>query len=320
MTAALLELSGLTVTFRHHQRDVPAVNGVSLTVARGRTLGLVGESGSGKSLTLRAAVGLLPERATARGELRFADRRFTLTQTRALRGTSVAMVFQDASAALDPVLSVGAQLREVLRAKLRMSHRAAAQESVRLLERVGIASAARRQRAYPHELSGGMRQRVMIAMAIAGDPPLLLADEPTTALDVTVQAQILRLLQGLQEQTGMAMILVSHDMAVVAEMCDDVAVMYAGSIVEEGPVEDVLTRPRHPYTRALLSSLPGLHGGDRAALATIGGQPPDLGELPPGCPFAPRCPFAALPCAAAPMTLDDDAHGTACVRAAELAL
>jgi oligopeptide/dipeptide ABC transporter ATP-binding protein len=316
----LLELIDLTVTLAGACGPLAAVRHVGFEVDRGRTLGVVGESGCGKSLTLRALMGLLPESARADAEVRFDQRVFTLDRTSALRGAGAAMIFQDASTALDPVLSVGAQLREVLRAKSGLSRREAGRESVRLFGRVGIPAAARRQRAYPHELSGGMRQRVMIAMAIAGDPALLLADEPTTALDVTVQAQILELLQTLQDQTGMAMILVSHDMAVVGEMCDDIAVMYAGTIVERGSVETVLSRPRHPYTIALLAAVPTGAWDHSDALTTIGGQPPDLGDMPAGCPFAPRCEHARERCSAAPMILDHAGHGTTCVRAEELRL
>ena len=323
-TAPLLEVRDLSVRFPGADAPVCAADSVSFTLAPGRTLGLVGESGCGKSVTLRALLGILPEPGeVAQGEIRFEGRDVAQLGGRELerlRGSRMSMIFQDPSASLNPVLSVGAQLVEVLRVKVGLGRREAAQRAVELLDRVGIPSPERRVHDYPHQLSGGMRQRVMIALSVATDPVLLLADEPTTALDVTIQDQILALLADLQQETGMAMILVSHDLAVIGQCCHDVAVMYAGKVVERGAVDDVLDSPRHPYTAGLLSAMPDLEARGGEPLATIGGQPPDLSDLPPGCPFAPRCRFAQEVCASAPMQLDRPDHGSACVRVDEVTL
>jgi oligopeptide/dipeptide ABC transporter ATP-binding protein len=299
---------------------VRAVDRVSFDVAQRETLGIVGESGCGKSVTLRALIGLqgpgeiLGGKAVLGGEqelLRMSD-----SQMVAVRGNEIGMIFQDPSAALNPVLSVGEQLRETLRVKVRLNRVAADTEAVRLLTRVGIPAAARRARDYPHQFSGGMRQRVMIALALACRPRLLLADEPTKALDVTIQDQILALLTELQGEYGMAMILVSHDLGVIGEVCDHVAVMYAGRIVEYGSMAEVFDTPRHPYTFGLLKSALSLNSelGTRR-LAGIGGQPPDLAALPAGCSFRPRCEHARRACGSASMDLDRDLrdHGSACI-------
>jgi peptide/nickel transport system ATP-binding protein len=236
-------------------------------------------------------------------------------EMRAIRGRQITMIFQDPSASLNPVQPVGTQIAEVLRFKLGLGRSEARDRAVELLRSVGIPSPTERAREYPHQLSGGMRQRVMIAMAVAPGPGLLLADEPTTALDVTVQEQILSLLMQLQEQSGMAMILVSHDLGVIAQTCDDAAVMYAGYVVERGPTDAVINSPRHPYTRALLAAeLVFDPLQSRSRLETIGGQVPDLADLPPGCPFQARCPHARPECREVPMVLDRPAHehGSTC--------
>jgi peptide/nickel transport system ATP-binding protein/oligopeptide transport system ATP-binding protein len=232
-----------------------------------------------------------------------------------IRGKEISMIFQDPTSCLNPVFSVGDQITEMLRMKLHMTRQKATERAFELLDRVGIPSPRRRLKDYPHQLSGGMRQRVMIAIAIASQPKLLLADEPTTALDVTIQDQILSLLAEIREETGMSMILVSHDVGVVAQNADEVVVMYAGKIVERGKVHEVLYKPRHPYTRGLLHAVPKIeHVGQRDPLEPIPGQPPNLANLPQGCPFQPRCPFVQDSCTGVTMELDseDFAHGSAC--------
>jgi oligopeptide/dipeptide ABC transporter ATP-binding protein len=320
----LLQVANLRVGFPAEAGPVIAVNDVSFTLGAGRTLGIVGESGSGKSVTLRTLIDMAPEPAQVLGGrvaleghdvLGLSSRRL-----QRLRGSRISMIFQDPGAALDPVLSIGTQLTEVLRVKCGIGRKEARAEAVALLDRVGIPAPDRRVRDFPHQLSGGMRQRVMIALAMATSPDVLLADEPTTALDVTVQDQILALLADLQAETGMAMILVSHDLALIGQHCHEVAVMYAGRIVELGDVDDVLDNPRHPYTAGLLGAMPDVHEHRGEPLATIGGQPPDLGDLPPGCSFAPRCAHAAPGCEMAPMALDRAEHGSACLRADEVVL
>ena len=296
MSEPLLQVRDLRVTFRG---GVEAVSGVDLDVGRGEVLGVVGESGSGKSVALKAVLGLLPPTARVTGSVRFRGRELLGASDRAmrrLRGGPVAMIFQDPLSALNPVVPVGAQIAEALRLHDRSMRGARARARVaELLDRVAIPQAAERARAYPHEFSGGMRQRAMIAMAMANDPDLLIADEPTTALDVTVQAQILDLLRDLRERRGLGLVLVTHDLGVVAGVADRVAVMYAGRIVEEAPVDALFADPRHPYTRGLIASVPTL-GPRRDRLRAIEGAPPDPSARPPGCAFAPRCPIAAERC------------------------
>ena len=318
MTAALLEVEDLTVAFDADGDVVVAPNQVSFRLAAGGTLGLVGESGSGKSVTLRTIIGLEDAGRVCGGVVVFEGRELTSAtpaQLTGVRGSRISMVFQDAGSALDPVLSIGTQLTEVLRRKRGLDRREAKLKAVELLERVGIPAPELRLRAFPHQLSGGLQQRVMIAIAIACDPILLLADEPTTALDVTIQDQILALLESLREGSGMAMILVSHDLAVVAQACETMAVMYAGHVLECGPTEAVIARSRHPYTEALLQSA-SRSGGPvrRTRFEAIPGQPPDLTDLPTGCPFAPRCTYADELCSTVPVRLDAELplHGTAC--------
>ena len=294
----VLEVEDLAVEFPTHDGVVAAVNGVSFSLSAGETLAVVGESGSGKSVTAMAAMGLVeaPGRVTA-GAVRFSGvDLFGLPEEerRRVRGPGMAMVFQDPLSALNPVFSVGFQIGEMLRVHAGMSRRAARARAVELLEQVRIPGAAGRVGDYPHQFSGGMRQRVMIAMALALGPRVLVADEPTTALDVTVQAQILELLADLRVRTGMGLLLITHDLGVVAEVAYRVAVMYAGRIVETGPAIDVLVAPRHPYTQGLLNSMPGRRPGER--LAAISGAPPSLSHIPSGCPFHPRCPWVVDRC------------------------
>jgi oligopeptide/dipeptide ABC transporter ATP-binding protein len=288
-------------------------------VGRGQTLGLVGESGSGKTVTLRALIGLVPPPGLiVRGEVVFDGRDLVKTTRQALRSArarDIGMIFQDPTVSLNPVLSIGDQLSEALRANVGLKRGAATSRAEELLERVGIRSARARLRAYPHEISGGMAQRVMIALAICANPKLLLADEPTTALDVSVQDQILSLLEDLRLEKGMSMVIVSHDLGVIARACDTVAVMYAGRILERGTVDEVLRKPRHPYTRMLLATIPKLQPNtERKLLVTISGQLPDLASTARGCPFAPRCEYVRPDCAAVPMVVDAPGrtHRSAC--------
>jgi oligopeptide/dipeptide ABC transporter ATP-binding protein len=288
----LLDVRGLRTSFHTRDGVVRAVTGVDLHVNRGEILGLVGESGCGKSVTSLSLMRLIarPGRIEA-GEVVFDGTdllKLPEKRMREIRGNRVSMIFQQPTSSLNPVYSVGHQLGEVLELHRNMKKRAARDRSLELLRMVGIPDPKRRLQAYPHELSGGMAQRVMIAMALACEPELLIADEPTTALDVTIQAQILDLMRGLQADTGTAIILITHDLGVVAEMCDRVAVMYAGEIVEQASVRNLFADPQHPYTRGLIGSVPTL-GDVRDELATIPGSVPNLIDLPDGCRFAPRC-------------------------------
>jgi peptide/nickel transport system ATP-binding protein len=288
----LLDVHGLTTSFRTSEGVVRAVTGVDLSVRRGEILGLVGESGCGKSVTSLSILRLIqpPGRIEA-GEVRFDGRDLMQIPEhgmREVRGNRISMIFQQPTSALNPVLDIGFQIGEVLETHRGMKRNAARQRALELLRMVGIADPERRLRAFPHETSGGMAQRVMIAMALACQPELLIADEPTTALDVTIQAQILDLMRRLQEDTGTAIILITHDLGVVAEMCDRVAVMYAGEIVEEADTRTLFRDPRHPYTKGLISSIPVV-GEIRDELAVIPGSVPNLIDLPAACRFAPRC-------------------------------
>jgi oligopeptide/dipeptide ABC transporter ATP-binding protein len=290
----LLSVANLQTEFVLPQGVLRAVDGVSFTLEAGKTLGVVGESGSGKSVLARSLIGLLPAgiARTPGGRIDFNGRdlrQLDEREMRGVRGKEIAMIFQDPLTSLNPVLTIGRQIEQVLRQHTDLSARAARERAVELLAEVGIADPAQRAREYAHRLSGGMRQRVVIAIALACAPRLLIADEPTTALDVTVQAQILDLLRRLQERHAMAMVLITHNFGVVAQMCDDVAVMYAGRMVEQGSVSDVLRRPRMRYTHALLQSVPRADTEPHARLPAIPGQPPDLTSPPPGCRFAPRC-------------------------------
>jgi dipeptide transport system ATP-binding protein len=294
MAMALLEIEGLSVDFPSAGGMVRAVDGVSLALSAGERLGVVGESGSGKSLAMLAVMGLVPYpgRVTAR-RLAFKGRdllRLSARERRRLAGKSIAMIFQEPTTSLNPCFTIGFQLVEGLRAHEQLGRMAARARAVELLEQVGIPAAPERMRAYPHQLSGGMNQRVMIAMAIACNPEILIADEPTTALDVTIQAQILELLTSLQRDRGMGLILITHNMGVVADTTRRVVVMYGGQIVEERSTAAVFQAPQHPYTAALLAARPGQ--GDAARLATIPGAPPGLHDRPEGCLFGPRCAYA----------------------------
>ncbi|TIM47975.1 ABC transporter ATP-binding protein [Mesorhizobium sp.] len=311
MDAPILSISGLRAVFRIAGRDIAAVQDVDLVIGSGETVALVGESGSGKSVTSLSIIGLLPRKVgrIAEGSIALRRRDGTVTELtgldpeslRKVRGNDIGMVFQEPMTSLNPVYSIGEQIAEPIRIHLGRSHRDAATDAVRLLAQVGIPDPDRRARQYPHELSGGMRQRATIAMALSCDPTLLIADEPTTALDVTIQAQILDLLAALQAQRGMGILFVTHNLGVVAEIADRVAVMYAGRIVESGPVSEVFNRPRHPYTAGLMRSVPRLGQATtlKAAgtpLPTIAGNVPSLALLPKGCSFAPRCALAVDAC------------------------
>jgi peptide/nickel transport system ATP-binding protein len=290
----LVEINDLRVSFD----GVQVLHGVDLSIARGEALGLVGESGSGKSVTWLAALGLLPGKTRVGGSVRLDGEQLIGAGPAVLdnvRGGRVAMIFQDPTSALNPVLSVGRQLAEAVALHRGLSGAAIAAEARRLMELVGIPDAPRRLTAYPHEFSGGQNQRVMIAMALAGQPELLVADEPTTALDVTIQAQILDLINDIRREMSMALVLISHDLGVIAETCDRVAVMYAGRIVEVASAESIFADARHPYTQGLVSSLPPL-GGPRRRLRSIPGAVPDPAALPKGCAFAPRCPDVQPAC------------------------
>jgi peptide/nickel transport system ATP-binding protein len=293
-----VEVRDLTIRLRRPDGNMDLVNGVSFDLAAGEVLGVIGESGAGKSLMLRSLLGMHPAAAEVGGTVRIFGRDLAAMpqhELAALRGRTVSMIFQEPSTALDPVFTVGAQIAETVMRHQGLSHRAAWLRALELLDMVAIPSAARRLRSFPHELSGGTRQRVMIALALSCRPGVLLADEPTTALDATVQIQLLLLLRRLQRELGMSVVFVTHDMAVAAEISDRVAVMYAGRFVEAGPVEPVLLAPRHPYTVGLLRS--SVHAGMRgSALRTIPGSHSDPRELPPGCAFAPRCEFAEDRC------------------------
>jgi oligopeptide/dipeptide ABC transporter ATP-binding protein len=300
MTAhALLEVRGLDVRFRAGRAAVHAVRGVDLDVPAEGVVGIVGESGSGKSATMMAVLGLLPPTAAVAGSVRFEGDELLGTShkhMRRLRGASIAMVFQDPLTSLNRVMTIGAQISEAIRVHDRsVSRKEGRRRAIELLELVAIPAAAQRVDAYPFELSGGMRQRIGIAMAMANDPALLIADEPTTALDVTIQSQVLEILRGIQGQRRVGIVLVSHDLGVIADMADRVAVMYAGRIVEHGDVEDVFYEARHPYTRALLDSQPRFDQPGRR-LVPISGAPPSMANPPAGCAFHPRCPLAEDHC------------------------
>nr|WP_249136813.1 ABC transporter ATP-binding protein [Bradyrhizobium canariense] len=311
----MITIKDLGVAFH----GVPVVRGVDLALRKGEALGLVGESGSGKSVTWLAALGLLPRNARVSGSVRLDGRELLgapAAELDRIRGGRVAMIFQDPASALNPVLTIRRQLCEALALHRHLSGDAVKAEARRLLDLVGIPDAARRLSAYPHEFSGGQVQRIMIAMALAGNPDLLIADEPTTALDATIQAQILELLSTIRREMSMAMVLISHDLGVVAENCDRVAVMYAGRIVEEAPANQLFADPVHPYAQGLIGALPPLDG-PRRRLTAIPGTVPDSARMPSGCAFAPRCALAEEPCGRMAPTLAPIAEdrAVACVRA-----
>ncbi len=319
--SALLEVEDLKTYFATDAGEFRAVDGVSFSIAEGRTLGIVGESGCGKSVTSLSVMGLVPRPGgrIAGGAIRFRGRDLTklpADEMRALRGSEIAMIFQEPMTSLNPAFTIGNQLVEGIVRHRRLDAQAAKAHAIEMLRRVRIPAPEQRFDEYPHKLSGGMRQRVMIAMALACDPALLIADEPTTALDVTIQAQILDLLRRLRDETGTAIVLITHDLGVIAELAHDVVVMYAGKIVERGPVRRVFAWPQHPYTIGLLGAIPQLHR-TRARLATIDGTVPSLADLPDGCRFAARCPFADAKCRSSepPMREMEDGQAVACWRA-----
>ncbi len=325
----LLAVDNLVTTFRTESGVVRAVDGVSFTVAAGETLAVVGESGCGKSVTSLSVLRLVPNppgRIEA-GRIRFRGQdllQLPEREMRAIRGNEISMVFQEPMTSLNPVFTVGAQIGEAIALHQKVGKTEARTRAIEMLKRVGIPAPEQRVDEYPHQLSGGMRQRVMIAMALSCNPALLIADEPTTALDVTVQAQILELIASLQESMGMAVLLITHDLGVVAEVADRVAVMYAGRIVEYAPVADIFARPQHPYTVGLLESLPAMSAG-RDRLRVIPGTVPNPAEFPSGCPFHPRCAIAVAACSGALPALEmapggDSAHQVRCFRAGELAV
>jgi oligopeptide/dipeptide ABC transporter ATP-binding protein len=298
--AALLEVKGLKTQFFVRDNVVRAVDGIDFRVNRGETVGIVGESGSGKSITALSILRLVPEPGRiVEGTISFDGRdvlSFDDDELRKFRGNDVAMIFQDPMSSLNPVLKAGFQIEEAMRAHDRFNKEQAKARVPQLLRRVRIPDAERRAREYPHQFSGGMRQRIMIAMGLSNEPSLLIADEPTTALDVTVQAQILEQLRDLNRELGTAIVLITHNMAVVASICTWVVVMYAGRVVEQGPTEEIFRSPQHPYTWSLLRSIPRIDEKLGGKLLTISGLPPDLTNLPPGCKFHPRCRFTVDRC------------------------
>src|ERR1700686_5486795 len=317
----LLSVKDLEVTFSTDDGIVRAVNGLSLDLEAGKTLGIVGESGSGKSVTALSIMRLIamPPGRIERGTIEFEGQdllKLGEAQMRHIRGNKISMIFQDPMTSLNPVLTIGEQIAETIMLHQHKNRRQAYERSIEMLDVVRIPEAASRIKNYPHQFSGGMRQRVMIAMALACDPQLLIADEPTTALDVTLQAQILDLMRELKAASGAAIILITHDLGVVAEVCDDVAVMYAGEIVERAAVDELFASPQHPYTVGLLGSIPRL---DRRAshLATIEGMVPNMTKLPAGCRFAARCPFVGDACLAAPppFAAVSPGHWSRCIKA-----
>lgn len=310
----LVELRDLTVAFD----GVQVLHGIDLDVGKGEALGLVGESGCGKSVTWLAALGLLPGKARVSGSVQIEGRELiggSRTVLESVRGSRIAMIFQDPSSSLNPVLRIGRQISEALSVHRGLRGEAAKAEALRLIDMVGIPDSRRRFDLYPHEFSGGQCQRLMIAMALAGQPDLLIADEPTTALDATIQAQILDLLIRLRAETGMATVFISHDLGAVSQVCERVCVMYAGRIVEEGSVEQLFSEPRHPYTRGLFDAIPRLDGG-RERLIPIPGTVPNPKHLPEGCSFSPRCPRAVEACRSEqpPLVSLDGGRKLACVR------
>jgi oligopeptide/dipeptide ABC transporter ATP-binding protein len=321
----LLSVSNLAVGFESGGKVLRAVDGVSFDVRKGRTLGIVGESGCGKSVTAFSIMRLLPQPhgKILDGSIRFEGTdlvRATEGELHRIRGGRIGMVFQEPLSALNPVQTIGKQLSEVLLLHKTITKKQALAESIILLGKVGIPSPEVRVGEYPHQLSGGMRQRVVIAMALSCNPSLLIADEPTTALDVTIQAQILDLMLSLQRELGMAIVLITHDLGVIAQVCDDVVVMYAGQVAEQGTVEDIFRKPTHPYTRGLLASVPRLTTLRKSRLPTIEGAVPMLNEMPPGCRYQNRCPYAEARCGVArpPLETMTETHAVSCIRWKEL--
>ncbi len=307
---SLLEVHNLKTHFHTRGGVVKAVDGVSFTIQEGETLGIVGESGSGKSVTALSVMRLIatpPGQILPESVIAFAGENvleMTPDELLELRGGKISMIFQDPMTSLNPVFTVGFQIGEAVKTHLKLTGKAAEARTLEMMERVRIPDARRRLKSYPHEFSGGMRQRVMIAIALSCNPQLLIADEPTTALDVTIQAQILDLMKALSAEFHTSVLIITHDLGVVAGMCDRVVVMYAGRIAEEAPTSQLFTHPAHPYTKALLRSIPRLEDDKKQRLLPIKGQPPDLVNLPPGCPFAPRCPKVQERCRVETPTLE----------------
>ncbi len=321
----LLEVRQLRTQFRTEEGLVPSVNGVSFALQRGETLAIVGESGSGKSVTSLSIMGLIASPGViAGGEIWFDGSnllQLSRREMRQRRGNDLSIIFQEPMTSLNPVFTISYQIGEVLRRHQGLSRKAANEQSIAMLERVGIPNAPKVARSFPHQLSGGMRQRVMIAIALACKPKLLIADEPTTALDVTIQAQILELIAALAKEENTGVILITHDLGVVAEMADRVAVMYAGEIVEEASVFELFKNPKHPYTIGLLGSMPSMHER-RNRLNSIPGSVPSLLDMPEGCPFHPRCSYADAQCARVKPRLEEHAagHRVSCMKAEEVSL
>jgi peptide/nickel transport system ATP-binding protein len=321
----LLDIKGLTIDIARDTGPARVVDGIDLAVMEGESLGIVGESGCGKSLTMLSLVGLLPNRIRATGgQALFGGRdllKLSAKELRNVRGSEIGFIFQDPMTSLNPVIRVGDQIAEALIYQKGMTKLQARMRAVELLALVGIPAPEERANAWPHELSGGMRQRVMIAMGLAGNPKLLIADEPTTALDVTIQAQIVDLVRELKDRLKMSVVWITHDLALIAGLADRIAVLYAGTVVEDAPVDAIFDRPTHPYTRALLGSLPTLAGAAMERLPSIAGTPPEPGRRPPGCPFAPRCGFVRASCRDAVPKLQpmpgDGRHKVACPVALE---
>jgi oligopeptide/dipeptide ABC transporter ATP-binding protein len=315
--APLLAVSDLRVDFHTAGRHVRAVDGLSYDVHRGQTVAMIGESGCGKTVSSRALMGLLPRTATVTGSIHFDGQELVGLPERRIRqyrGTSIAMVFQDPTRSLNPTMRIGAQIVEAVRAHGDTSRDAARERALELMRLVRLPAVGERYEQYPHQLSGGMRQRIMIAIAIAADPKLLIADEATTALDVTTQAQIMELLRDIQRRLGMALLMISHDLGLAATFADEVLVMYAGRAVERAPTRKLFEQVRMPYTRALLDSIPRLEDPPHMTLNVVAGQAPNLAALPPGCSFAPRCPRASDECRehAPPFSEQEPAHAWAC--------
>ena len=302
-TGPLLTVSNLRCDFKIHKKMVHAVRGVDLSIHEGEVLGVVGESGSGKSVTMKSIIRILPDSAVVTADaLSFAGEDLTHLsekQYRHIRGNAISMIFQDPMTSLNPLKRVGDHIVEVLQRHRHMDKKEAEAEAIEMLRKVGVPSPEQRVKQYPHEFSGGMRQRALIAMALACNPKMLIADEPTTALDVTIQAQILDLIRELQRENGMTVVLITHDLGVVASMCDRIAVMYCGLIMEQGTTDEIFYEPKHPYTKALLRSVPAINEETSERLKPIEGQAPSVANPPPGCPFAPRCPIARPSCSEA---------------------
>jgi oligopeptide/dipeptide ABC transporter ATP-binding protein len=321
---SLLELRGLTTTFQTARGEISAIEDISFELNAGEILGIVGESGSGKSVTALTIMGLLPQPLAriAAGSVCFAGEELTTAspnRMEKIRGPGISMVFQEPMTSLNPVFTIGEQIMETVRAHERMSASAQRERAIEMLDRVGIPSATERLNDYPHQLSGGQRQRVMIAMSLACRPKLLIADEPTTALDVTIQAQVLDLIMDLRDEFGMAIMIITHNMGVIAEVADRVLVMYAGRIIEQSPAADLFDTPQHPYTKGLLACVPTLQQ-DRHRLMAIPGSLPEPARRPPGCHFAPRCTYRIEACRTAipPLVMQREDRAVACIRADEL--